>query len=111
MLPELIQKLAHEVAENWAAQALQFSAADQMGRSLAQKLAAEQPQGVGRVVPIEKEALGLVGKGLMAAGAIGTGIGAVKGVGAMAKRHKEIQSRPYQHGMSGPAHFRVSRQM
>ena len=111
MLADMIQKLAHEVAANWAGQSLQFSNAEQMGRSLVQ----ENPEAALALLKtaerLNKEALGVVGKGLIGAGVLGTGYGAVKAVGHLRKRHKQFQHRPYRHGQAGAAHWRIRRQM
>ena len=111
MLAEMIHKLAHDVAADWAGQSLQFSGAEEMGRSLARNDPEMALSLLKTAADLNKEALGIVGKGLIGAGVVGTGVGAVKGAKYMSRRHKQFQHTPYRHGMSGPAHFRVSSQM
>lgn len=111
MLADMIHKLAHEVAADWAGQSLQFSGAEEMGRSLARNDPEMALTLLKTAAALNKEALGLLGKGLVGAGLVGTGVGAVKGVQYAAKRHKQFQHTPYRHGMAGPAHFQVARQM
>lgn len=115
MLADLIQKLAHETAANWADQSLQFSAAEQMGKDLARQHPEIAEELLKTAAKLNKEALGIVGKGLLGAGAVGLGAGAIyggiKGAQYAKKRHQQIQRSPYRHGQTGTAHFYQRRQM
>lgn len=110
MLADVIEKLAHEVAEGWAERSFQFSAADQMGRSLA-RANPEFAVGLLKAASVEKEGLGLLGKGLALGAGVGTIYGGKKAVGALKKRHEQLQTSPYIHGQTGGATFRQSFQM
>jgi hypothetical protein len=58
-----------------------------------------------------KEALGIIGKGTLAVGGLGTIYAGKKTVDHLSKQHKQFQTRPYRHGQAGAAHFNVARQM